>query len=164
MDIVHFLVIMLSIGLSIHEIKVLGIRPTRIKNSRLSGDVIPLSYNITIFPRVTNNFVLADYDILGRVLIDIRVNTTSKPVDKIVMHSKGLTFVERVYWEKSKPNDVQRFKSYSLNNAKEELRLVLQKPLEIYTVYTLRFSYIGHNTTDRHGYIRNNLPNIDWAT
>lgn len=116
-------------------------------NYRLSDNVVPSKYEITITPN------LDDWTFEGHVII--HVESKVQNVREIVLHANDLTIESvKVYLIENTLIDLHEGEEYSYENATDKLTIPTNAILELDMIYSVDIVYIGQLCDDMRGFYR----------
>lgn len=128
---------------------------------RLSTNIDPVNYNITLRPYLLDKYNTKQFTFDGEVYIEIVPQTTT---NYVMLHSKNLTYSLREYWPKPTATG-QAITKQTLNvlgtrNVDTDIsNLTVSGELTANQSYILHFVYTGYMSEDMHGFYRSQYVN-----
>jgi len=126
---------------------------------RLSTDIKPINYNITLRPYLLESDGQKRFTFDGEVFIEIQPTVKTNLVS---LHSKSLTHSIREYWVKPAAGVKPTPLTLTLSNHNQEtdiMNLTTSAELAVNQVYVLHFKYTGLMEDDMHGFYRSYYVN-----
>ncbi|GMT29875.1 hypothetical protein PFISCL1PPCAC_21171, partial [Pristionchus fissidentatus] len=128
---------------------------------RLSNDVLPLNYNIELSVNIRGYEAASRSDFNGTVVIELK---TTKEIDKIELHSNGLSIFEVHYLALLPFNSTVGVTNVSSDSNRETVTVHLNKTVEADRTFMLLIRYRGVAKVDEYGLYNAQSANANIST